>query len=116
VYIDPSAASFKVELRKKGITIIDADNDVLNGITYMTSEMAQGNLFVCEQCPVLIDEIGQYVWDKKKAEKGEDAPLKQNDHALDSLRYALLTHKVTKYQPYAHNPNRYMQDRFKSNF
>jgi PBSX family phage terminase large subunit len=116
IYIDPSAASFKVELKRKGLVTIDADNDVINGITFMTSEMSEGNLFVCEECNVLIDEIEQYVWDKKKGEKGEDAPLKQNDHCLDALRYAIFTHKVTKYQPYAHNPTKYMSERFKSNF
>ncbi|HXB10963.1 MAG TPA: PBSX family phage terminase large subunit [Bacteroidia bacterium] len=116
VYIDPSAASFKVELRKKGIATIDADNDVLSGITHMTSEMAQGNLFVCQECTSLIEEIEQYVWDKKKADKGEDAPLKQNDHCLDALRYSIISHKPAKYQPYLHNPNKYINDRFRSNF
>ena len=82
----------------------------------MTSEMAEGNLFVCESCPVLIDEIQQYVWDKKLGEKGEDAPLKQNDHNVDALRYAVFTHKVTPYNPYKHNPIQYMSNRFKSNF
>lgn len=115
VYIDPSAASFKAELRKMGIATIDADNEVLSGITHMTSEMAEGNLFVCEGCHVLIDEIEQYVWDKKKAEKGEDAPLKQNDHCIDCLRYS-MTHKVVAYKPYTHNPTNYMSNRFKSNF
>lgn len=116
VYIDPSAASFKVELRKRGISCVDADNDVLNGITFMTSQMAEGNLFVCQGCTNLIDEIEQYVWDRKKAEKGEDAPLKQNDHATDAMRYAIYTHKITKYQPYAHNPHNYMKNRFQNNF
>jgi len=112
VYIDPSAASFKVELRRRGITTIDADNDVLSGITFMTSEMQKGNLFVCEECPTTIKEIESYVWDHKKAEKGEDAPMKVNDHNMDALRYAIFTHKVTKYQPYKHNPNQYAQNRF----
>ncbi len=116
VYIDPSAASFKVELRKRGITVIDADNDVINGITFMTSEMAKGNLFVCEDCPVLIREIEQYVWDSKKSEKGEDAPLKKDDHCIDATRYAVMTHKVVPYRPYKHNPSEYMQNRFRSNF
>jgi len=116
VYIDPSAASFKVELRKHGIATVDADNDVLSGITFMTSEMSQGNLFVCNNCHSLIDEITQYSWDKKKAERGEDAPVKQNDHALDALRYCIFSHKVTKYQPYKHDPGQYQQNRFSSRF
>ena len=116
VYVDPSAASFKVELKRRGITVIDADNDVLNGITFMTSEMSKGNLFICQDCPVLIKEIESYVWDSKKAEKGEDAPVKKDDHCIDAARYAIYTHKITKYQPYAHNPNDYRQSRFSRNF
>ncbi|HEV3250096.1 MAG TPA: terminase family protein, partial [Puia sp.] len=77
VYVDPSAASFKLELRKKGFTVVDADNDVTNGITFMTSEMAKGNLFVCESCPNLIREIQSYCWDPKAAERGYDEPLKK---------------------------------------
>lgn len=116
VYVDPSAASFKLELRKRGIAVIDADNDVLNGITFMTSEMAKGNLFVCKECPVLIREIQGYVWDPKKAEKGEDAPLKKGDHCIDGARYCSFTHRVSAYKPYAHNPTAYQRDRFTSRF
>jgi len=116
VYIDPSAASFKVELKRRGIVTIDANNDVLNGITFMTSEMSKGNLFICENCPVTIKEIESYVWDSKKAERGEDAPMKKDDHCLDAIRYAIFSHLVVKYQPYKHDPNQYMNNRFSSNF
>lgn len=116
VYVDPSAAAFKLELRRRGIAVVDADNDVLNGITYMTSEMAKGNLFICDECKVLTDEVSQYVWDRKKAEKGEDAPVKKDDHCIDALRYAFYTHKPQFYNPYAHDPGKYNQSRFGSRF
>lgn len=116
VYVDPSAASFKLELRKRGINVIDADNDVLNGITFMTSEMAKGNLFVLPQCASLIKEIESYVWDPKASEKGEDKPLKKDDHSIDAARYACFTHKIAKYQPYKHDPDQYRQKRFQSHF
>lgn len=114
VYVDPSAAAFKLELRKKGLPVFDADNDVLNGLTFMTSEMQKGNLFVCKDCPNLIREIESYVWDSKAAEKGEDEPLKKDDHSIDALRYAVYTHKVTAYNPYksSFNPDEYMSGRF----
>ena len=76
VYIDPSAASFKAELRKRGIHTIDADNDVIPGLTYMTSEMARGALKICKDCPVLIKELEGYWWDPYAAKKGEDRPLR----------------------------------------
>lgn len=114
LYIDPSAAAFKVEMRRRKIPCKDADNDVLEGINYMTSEMKKGNVFVMQNCRNLIREIQGYVWDDRLAKKGEDAPVKQNDHALDCLRYILYTHKVSEYKPYkqSHNPDEYLRDRF----
>lgn len=112
VYIDPSAASFRLELRKRGLTVVDADNDVMNGITFMTSEMRKGNIFVCQDCPNLIRELETYVWDAKAAERGEDKPLKKDDHCIDGSRYVCFTHKVQAYQPYKHNPNEYINNRF----
>lgn len=115
IYIDPSAASFKTELRKRGMITIDADNDVLDGITFMTSEMAKGNIFVCKECTYLIKEIESYVWDSKQTDRGKDAPNKQDDHAIDAMRYAVYSHKVVPYKPYGHNPGDYTRNRFRRN-
>lgn len=94
LYIDPAAASFKVELRKVGIKYVDANNDVLQGIEKLSSDMKKGNIFIMDNCTNLIKEIEGYVWDSKKAERGEDAPLKVSDHAVDALRYLVATHKI----------------------
>jgi PBSX family phage terminase large subunit len=114
IYIDPSAASMKVELSRRGMHIIDADNDVLNGISVMTSEMAKGNLYVLKDCPNLIREIEGYVWDEKKSKQGEDEPVKKADHAVDALRYCIHTHKVTTYDPYKdkERANNWMQNKY----
>jgi PBSX family phage terminase large subunit len=112
IYIDPSAAAMKIELQRKGLHIVDADNDVENGIAHMTSEMKKGNLYVLEECKNTIREIQGYVWDPKLADKGEDAPLKKADHSIDCLRYCVHTHKVSEYNPYSHNPTQYQKDRF----
>jgi len=92
VVIDPSAASFKVQVSNDGITTTDADNSVIDGIRFVSSMLQAGRLKISEQCPNLIKEFSSYVWDSKKQDKGEDAPMKQNDHALDALRYALYTY------------------------
>ncbi len=102
VYVDPSAASFKLELRRRGITVVDADNDVMNGITFMCAEMQKGNLFVCKECVNLIKEIEGYVWDSKSCLKGEDKPLKVSDHGIDATRYACFSHKISTYDYQAH--------------
>ncbi|MGI5291801.1 hypothetical protein ACQEVF_52010 [Nonomuraea polychroma] len=42
-------------------------------------------------CRALLDEIAGYAWDERKAEKGEDSPVKVDDHSVDALRYAVHT-------------------------
>jgi PBSX family phage terminase large subunit len=98
--VDPSAASFKVELRKThGVTSTDADNDVLYGIRLMASLLATGALVVARPtdanpnrgCPGFIQEAPSYSWDPKATEKGEDKPLKVADHSTDAARYGVTT-------------------------
>lgn len=82
IYVDPSAAALKLELRKAGLQVMDADNDVDNGIAFMTSEMFAGRLMICSECKDTIREVESYVWDTKASEKGEDAPYKKDDHCF----------------------------------
>ena len=96
IYIDPSAEAMQIELRRKGMHTVHANNDVDFGIQVMTNEMKQGNLVVCSECTNLIREIESYVWDSKAAERGWDEPMKKDDHAVDGLRYCLASHKVPK--------------------
>lgn len=114
IYIDPSAESFQIELQRKGMHVVHANNDVDNGIQKMTSEMQKGNIVICEECVNTIREIESYVWDPKAADRGWDEPLKKDDHTVDALRYALNTHKVATYSPYKqnHDPDEYRQGRF----
>lgn len=116
IYIDPSAASFKTELRRKGLHPVDANNDVEDGIYKMTSEMKKGSLMICFECKNLIREIESYVWDSKAGERGYDEPKKVDDHAVDALRYVIASHKIAVYDPYNHNPNEYKNNRFRSSF
>lgn len=89
--IDPSAASFRVQLYRDGWPSILADNDVVDGIRDVASLFATGRLLVHRSCAELIKEIPGYAWDPKASEKGEDAPIKLNDHGVDALRYGVRT-------------------------
>lgn len=94
IEIDPSAASFKVQLRKDGVTRLrDADNSVVDGIRTTSTALTTGSLKVLRRCEGLREEFPGYVWDPDKQDKGEDYPLKgegMKDHALDGLRYACM--------------------------
>lgn len=116
IYIDPSAAAFKVEMRKRGMATVDANNEVLDGITMLSNELNRGTLVICKECKNTIREIEGYVWDTKSAERGKDEPVKKDDHSVDALRYIIATHKVETYQPYKnpHNPDNYQGNRFNS--
>lgn len=89
IVLDPSAASFRIELIKRGYRVKEADNEVLDGIRLTGSLIATRRLMVNKpKCPNLLKEINSYVWDTKPAEKkGIEKPVKVMDHACDSLRY-----------------------------
>jgi PBSX family phage terminase large subunit len=92
IYVDPSAASFKLELRNRDLPVIDANNDVLEGIKVTSKFIANKNLVINRSCKTLLDAIQSYSWCPKAADRGEDKPLKVKDHVMDALRYACFTH------------------------
>ena len=87
IYVDPAAASFREQLKRDGLATIPAANDVVPGIQRVASLLAAGRLKASDRCRTLISEFPGYVWDTKATDKGEDKPVKLNDHALDGLRY-----------------------------
>lgn len=96
VFVDPAAAGFFEQLRatRRIRALETADNDVLEGISDMSSLLAQGRLLITDRCPKLLAEITEYSWDPKETEKhGRDMPVKLNDHSLDAARYAIRSTK-----------------------
>lgn len=91
VIVDPSAASFIAELKKRGFNIKKAKNDVLDGIRYTASLLNDSKIFFSACCENTIKEFNSYVWDEKAANRGEDKPIKDNDHAMDAVRYYCYT-------------------------
>lgn len=98
IIVDPSAASFKVELRESVLSPmsthddIDADNEVLNGIRLVATMLQAGKLHINKtNCPNLCKEFSAYIWDAKASERGVEKPVKENDHGMDALRYFCKT-------------------------
>lgn len=91
VIVDPSAASFTAQLKKMGFHVKKARNDVLDGIRLTGTLLNQGTLLFYEKCENTIQEFASYTWDIKAVERGEDKPLKQEDHAMDAVRYFSMT-------------------------
>jgi len=92
IIIDPSAASFKIAIQKKGMRTTDADNDVLDGIRLVGTLLAQGRLHInSRNCPNTLKEFMSYIWNDKRTEAGVEEPVKLFDHAMDALRYFCKT-------------------------
>jgi PBSX family phage terminase large subunit len=91
VVVDPSAASFRAQLHRDGMTPVPADNTVDDGIRVVSSLLAQGKLKIHRSCTELAREIPGYSWDDKAARLGEDKPIKVNDHGIDAMRYAIYS-------------------------
>jgi PBSX family phage terminase large subunit len=95
VYVDPAAASFKMQLFHDGMTsVANAHNDVLAGIRTVASLLATDRLAISEDCPNLIEQLPGYAWDPKKTAEGVDKPLKVDDHEVDALRYGVHSPRV----------------------
>nr|DAT40160.1 MAG TPA: large terminase [Caudoviricetes sp.] len=91
IIIDPSAASFKLNVRRFHMRTKNADNEVMDGIRTVATLMGEQKLLVSDECRETITSIYSYVWDEKKQLKGIDAPLKNDtDHCCDALRYATM--------------------------
>ena len=92
VAVDPAAASFKLQLFHDGVpNVMNAANDVLAGIRTVASLLATERLVVADTAKHLIEYLPGYSWDAKATAKGEDSPVKVDDHEVDALRYAVHT-------------------------
>ncbi len=89
VIVDPSAASFITTIRRHGKFIVKkADNRVLDGIRFCSTLLSKNKLKIHSSCSDIIREFGAYRWDNEAV---EDTVIKQNDHAMDDMRYFCQT-------------------------
>lgn len=96
VIVDPSAASFITSLKKRKFKVLAANNNVLDGIRRTATYLKDGNIKIHRSCVDSIREFGLYCWDEKK---NDDSVVKENDHAMDDIRYfcnTIMRYKVKK--------------------
>lgn len=96
VLVDPSATSFITALQKRKFRVSAANNDVLDGIRRTATYLKEGNIKIHRSCVDSIREFGLYCWDEKK---NNDTVVKENDHAMDDIRYfcnTIMRFKVKK--------------------
>lgn len=90
IYCDTNEPRAIEQLRREDFPAREADKAVETGIRYVSS--LRDHLQVTENCQAVIDEFNQY---RYKDGGDSDNVLKEHDHAMDALRYALFTHTRT---------------------
>lgn len=87
--VDPSADAFIATVKKHHeFKVRGAVNDVLPGIQTTAEMIASGKVKIHESCEDAIREFGLYRWDEKAE---SDRVVKENDHAMDEIRYMVMT-------------------------
>lgn len=101
IFVDPSATSlieeltefeiFDPELRtyvKPFANTFPAYNNVIEGISKLTTLISHSLMQFHERCKNSIREFQSYVWDEKK----DDVPVKKDDHTCDTARYGVMSY------------------------
>ena len=94
VYCDPSAASWKVALMRSGYRVLNANNDVINGIRHVATCLSTDTFLIDKSCVNTEKEYASYCWDPAAQRIGVDKPLKEHDHTCDTDRYVVYTESL----------------------
>lgn len=90
VYPDPAEPDRLEEARKSGLNVRDVSKDIEAGIACVQDIMKQHRLHIHKSCENTIWEFETYAYPEKKPDKNEfEVPIKENDHAMDAIRYVL---------------------------
>ena len=94
--VDPSAASFITLIRRHNeFKVVPAKNNVFEGIQEVSSALKRGDIKICSNCYDSMREFSIYRWNDGG---NKDSPLKENDHAMDDIRYFVTTILADDYE------------------
>ena len=94
-YADPSAAAEIAEMRAAGLKVLPARKlPVMQGIERVAGMLKSKRLKVLSSCVNIIKEFESYRFpEAKEGQEARDHPLKVDDHAMDALRYAVVSYE-----------------------
>lgn len=96
VVVDPAAAAFIETIRRHGRFLVrPAENDVINGIQTTAALLQSGRVLIHESCADTLREFKTYSWDDTAH---QDKVIKENDHAMDDIRYFCMTVLAREYR------------------
>lgn len=100
VYPDPARPDAIEELKRGGIGIGATPRDVALGLGLVAGLIREKRLFVLRSCEKLLKEMESYSWARGvDGQPVKEAPIKENDHLCDALRYAVAGHRIATPRP-----------------
>lgn len=103
-YPDPESPAAIEELKKRGVNcreVLKNRDSIKNGISVVRELFNTNRLRIHESCRNLIWELETYSYPESKPDRNEDEnPIKEGDHALDALRYALTMDNALTVEQY----------------
>lgn len=102
VYPDPAEPDRLAELENAGMNVREVSKDIVAGVNKVRELFKSGRIKIHKGCKNLIWELETYHYPEKKFDRNdEEKPVKENDHAMDALRYALyMTANIKKTQTF----------------
>lgn len=103
VFADPESPSAIKELNNRSINVrevVKSKDSIVNGIQKVRDLLKQNKIRVHTRCQSLISEFEMYAYDEPRDGLLKEVPRKENDHALDALRYAIMSNTKKPYDPY----------------
>lgn len=86
-YPDPAEPDRVEEMRRAGLYVMETNKNLKYGISKIQQLIRENRLFVFSTCQNTLEEFNYYRYDEDKA---SDEPIKENDHLLDAIRYAII--------------------------
>ena len=102
VYADPAEPDRIAEMEKHGLYLREVSKDIVAGVDRVRALFKENKINIHVSCKNLIMELESYSYPDKKPDRNEEEkPIKENDHAVDALRYALFMNSraVEKKEP-----------------
>lgn len=108
VYADPAEPDRCDIAKRLGLNVREVSKDIEAGLDVLQELFKQNRIKIDRSCENLIYELETYHYPDKKPDQNEkETPVKENDHAIDCIRYAIYMSEL--------NPS-YQRTNYKVNY
>ena len=87
-------------MRRHSLTIREVSKDIPAGINKVRELFKANKIKIHQSCKNLISELESYRYPDKKEDRNlDERPIKEEDHCVDALRYALFMYADSSLAP-----------------